>query len=68
MTYRATRYKIRIMEKIHKKNKPCCFAWISERRCNALVYKNCGNCVFYKHYSKVKGYEKYLPKNKFKGE
>ena len=46
-------------------DKPYCFAWLSKPKCNALVYKNCGSCSFYKHYSDVKGYEKYLPKEKF---
>ena len=39
-----------------------CFARISATECNALSKKECANCGFYKHYTEVKGYEKYLPR------
>lgn len=41
-------------------NKIDCFAWISKNKCNALSSKNCQNCSFYKHFSKVLNYSKYI--------
>lgn len=44
-------------------DKVTCFARLSKTKCNALSKKNCECCSFYKHYSEVKNYEKYLPKD-----
>lgn len=43
-------------------DKPNCFAWISKKKCNALSIKNCKECSFYQHYSKVPNYTKYFSK------
>ena len=43
-------------------DKSDCFAWISKNKCNALSCKNCNGCSFYKHFSKVSNYSKYISK------
>lgn len=40
-----------------------CFAWLSKTKCNALSKKECEKCSFYRHYTEVKGYSQYLPKD-----
>ncbi len=44
------------------RDKPDCFAWISKKKCNALSIKNCKECNFYQHHSKVQNYTKYFSK------
>lgn len=41
-------------------DKPDCFARISKCKCNALSSKDCKECRFYQHYSKVQNYTKYF--------
>ena len=48
------------------KDKPNCFAWISKSKCNALCIKDCKNCSFYRHYSEVPNYDKYISKDELK--
>lgn len=48
----------------NEKDKKDCFAWISEKLCNALNVKNCKNCRFYKNKSEVSNYSQYLQKGK----
>ena len=55
------------MEQKKADDNPTCFARLSKTQCNALSEKKCKSCRFYKHYTDVKGYEKYLPKG-FKRE
>lgn len=43
-----------------EKDKPDCFAWLSEHECNALICKDCSNCSFYKPKSEVPDYKKYI--------
>lgn len=44
-------------------NKPDCFAWISNKKCNALSCKNCEKCRFYRHESELPHYqEKFMSK------
>lgn len=53
---------------IERKNndKRDCFAWLSEKECNALSDKQCCNCSFYVNYKKI-DYDLYkklwIPKN-----
>lgn len=39
-----------------------CFAWLSQVKCNALNYKNCDNCAFFKDRKDVPGYDKCISK------
>lgn len=51
----------------NKSDRPECFAWLSEKTCNALVTKNCRKCSFYKESKNVNNYKKYLDMGLLKG-
>lgn len=37
-----------VVQKTEIEDKTDCFAWFDKNKCNALVSKNCKNCMFYR--------------------